>query len=346
MIQSAIAFVCPLCKGPLESSVLRYSCVACWREYPICCGIPDFRIEPDPYISIDDDRRKGEALQRAAERLSFGELLSHYYAITPEDPPELGARWTARALAEVSIAESLLRDSGLLPPPVNGTLLDVGCSTGALLIATSVAYPTVVGLDIAFRWLVVGDRRLREANVGALLVCANAEHLPFRDRSFNVITCIDVVEHVRDPQAAFLDAYRVSAPRGILLCAANNRYAPLPEPNIHLWGVGFVPRRWQARYVAARLPALLPYRIRLRGPLELRRFARSGGYRDVRVDPAPLAAPRWKGTLLQTAIAIYNAARAVPVIRRLLTWVGPRLRITASRPGEEVQAPATASLAP
>jgi SAM-dependent methyltransferase len=340
------AFVCPLCKGPLDSSALRHACSACRREFPVVCGIPDFRIEPDPYIALEADRRKGAALQRAGERLSFAELVSHYYAITPEDPLDLGARWTARALAEVPIAKALLNDAGLLSGPADGTLLDLGCSTGGLLIAASGSYRTLVGVDIAFRWLVVGQRRLDEARVPARLVCANAEHLPFPDRTFRAVTCVDVLEHVSDPRGMFEEAHRVSAPGAAILCTANNRYAPLPEPNIHLWGVGLLPRRWQAKYVAARLPSLHRYRIRLRGPLEVERLVQDGGYYGARAEPGLLVAPHWTGGPVQRAIGIYNAVRRVPVIRQLLKWVGPRLQITVLRRAEEAPASARASRGP
>jgi hypothetical protein len=37
---------------------------------------------------------------------------------------------------------------------------------------------TPVGVDVALRWLMVGQKRLQEAGVSATLVCASARHLP------------------------------------------------------------------------------------------------------------------------------------------------------------------------
>ena len=330
---SPILFVCPRCKGPLASTAQKHACSQCAREYPVICGIPDFRLEPDPYISIDDDRGKGEVLAHEGERRRFEDVLRHYYAVTPEDPPDLAARWIAHSLEGVAIAESLLRDSRVGPGSGRGSeaLLDVGCSTGALLIAARQSYPVLVGVDVAFRWLVVGQVRLRDAGVQATLVCANAEHLPFPDGSFQAVTCTDTLEHVHDARLTVGEISRVSSARSAVVCTANNRYAPLPEPNIHLWGIGYLPRSWQAAYVAARRDDLHRYRVCLRSARELARLFRAAGYRNIRVEPAPLSAPHGKNRALQRCIALYNVLRTQPLIRQVLTMAGPRLRVTAER---------------
>ena len=72
-------------------------------------------------------------LIEAGKDRTFEQLLRYYYSITKEDPPDLAVNWIAHALAEVSIAEFVLRQARL--PAVAGPLLDLGCSTGALLIA-------------------------------------------------------------------------------------------------------------------------------------------------------------------------------------------------------------------
>jgi ubiquinone/menaquinone biosynthesis C-methylase UbiE len=302
------------------------------------CGIPDFRLEPDPYISLEDDRRKGEALFIAGRSRTFESLLRHYYAVTPEDPPDLAERWTARALREVEIADGLLREAGLHPSLIDASanasdgraLLDVGCSTGALLIAARRVYSPLVGVDVAFRWLVVGQRRLEEAGVTATLVCANAESLPFDANLFDVITATDVIEHVRDAAAALSEAARAARPGARLAATANNRYAPTPEPNVHLWGVGFLPRPWQAKYVSTRRGDLHPYRIRLYSAREVDGLMKDAGWRDIQVAAAPLAAPH-ASRAVRSALRIYNRMASFAPSARILTLTAPRLLIRAVR---------------
>jgi ubiquinone/menaquinone biosynthesis C-methylase UbiE len=328
-----VTFVCPRCKGPLTAREDAYACAPCARTFPIVAGIADFRLQPDPYIGLEDDRRKAEALFAHGAGVTFEDLLRHYYAITPDDPPDLAARWIPRALAEPEIARALLEEYGVvgagggrsLP---GSCLLDVGCSTGGLLVAARGAFEALVGIDVALRWLAVGRVRLREAGVTATLVCANAEHLPFAPAAFTAIACTDTIEHVRDAGAALAEMRRVAAAGARLLATANNRLAPLPEPNLHLWGVAQLPRAWQAAYVKWRRGDLHPYQIRLHSARELRTLAATAGFGDVRVGPGPLLAPH-AGARLRRLLALYNRARLAPIIAPGLTLAGPKLALTA-----------------
>ncbi len=315
-----IPFACPLCTGPLRPAPDAYCCGPCGRRYPILCGIPDFRLRSDPYISIEDDRAKGARLYEGSAGRSFAQMLDLYWSITPEAPPALVRKYKAHALAETSIAESTLAELGALPPV--GTLLDVGCSTGGLLIAAARRLPAVVGVDVAFRWLVVGAVRLREAGVSAPLVCANAEHLPFPPNAFAILTATDLVEHVTDPEAVLAECRRVAASGGVCYFSTNNRYSLLPEPHVNVWGVGWLPRPLQAGGV--RLVADRSYRhISLRSAAELERAARAAGFAGCRLSPAPPAGP----DRLARAQAFYNRVRRSSGLSRLLRWIGPRLQL-------------------
>lgn len=323
--------VCPQCRGTLDESAEAYYCRACSRSYPVLCGIPDLRLRPDPYIGLAEDREKGARLWAQAQRLTFEQLLHHYYDITAEVPPGLATRWIPHSLAEPAIARSVLDAAGLAG--AGPQLLDIGCSTGGMLIAAARGpgcRPT--GVDVAFRWLVVGQARLRDAGVTASLVCANAEALPFADASFDVITAQDAFEHLDDPLGAIGECRRVSKPGAPTLWTTNNRFAPLPEPHVHLFGVGFLPRAWQPRYVRMRRAGLHPYRIRIRSPRECRRVFVQAGYAAAAVVPAPLFAPHWGSGAAVQALGIYNRLRANPLLEWALRWIGPRLWISARRP--------------
>ena len=330
-----MTFVCPRCKGPLASPAGNaYTCAPCGRDFPVVCGIPDFRLEPDPYIGLDDDRRKAERLFARGADLTFPELLRHYYDVTPDDPSDLAARWIPRALAEPDIARALLREHGFVPAQGEGDgrregpLLDVGCSTGGLLIAAHGAFVTLVGVDVALRWLAVGAVRLRDAKVAATLVCANAEHLPFAPAAFAALTCTDTLEHVRDAAAALRELRRVAAPRARLLATANNRLAPIPEPNIHLWGVAQLPRRWQAAYVRWRRGDLHPYRMQLRSAREIAALARGAGFAHVTVAPDAVRVAH-ASAAGRSLLAGYDRLRRASISAPVLRTVGPKLVLTA-----------------
>lgn len=323
-------YVCPQCRGTLRINPEAYACEPCGRVYPVICGIPDFRLRPDPYIGIEEDRAKGRILWESAQRMTFEELLRHYYDITEEDPPDLAAHWIPHSLAEPEIASLVLAEAGLTPG--TGELLDIGCSTGGMLIAAARRHGwRATGVDVAFRWQVVGLARLRDAGVAGRFVCANAESLPFADESFDAVTAQDALEHVFDPRLAAGEGRRVSRPGATALWTTNNRWAPLPEPHLHLWGVAWLPRAWQARYVGMRRNDTHPYNIRMRGAAEIGRIFRDAGYGEARVTPAPLYAPHWQEGAGKRVLAMYNRMRQKPMLRQALRMVGPRLWVTARR---------------
>lgn len=314
-------FVCPQCRGGLKTEEAGYVCQPCGRQYPVVCGIPDFRLRPDPYIGMEEDRAKGAMLWERAQGMTFEELLRHYYDITEEDPPDLAAHWIPHSLAEPEIAARVLREAGLAD---GGELLDVGCSTGGMLIAGTKQGWRVTGVDVAFRWQVVGRARLRDAGVEAQFVCANAESLPFAEASFDAVTGQDALEHLFDAAQAVREGWRVSKPGARALWTTNNRWAPLPEPHLHLWGLQWLPRSWQAGYVRWRRDDLHPYSIRMRSRGEILRLLRAAGYGAGRVEPAPLYAPQWGEGLASKVLGAYNRVRLWPGVRQALRVMAPR----------------------
>ncbi len=312
-------FVCPLCSGPLERDDSAYACRKCSRTFPILSGIPDFRVEPDRYISIEDDRRKGLRLQEEAGHRGFAAMLDLYYSITPEIPAALIPKFKAHDLAAAEIAESSLAEIG---EHGSGMLLDLGCRSAGLLAAAARRFPAAVGIDVAFRWLMMAQARLRETGVSATLVCANAEHLPFGGDTFAVVTAVDLAEHVVDPARVLAECRRVTTPGGACYVATNNRYSMLPEPHVNVWGVGWLPRSLQASYV--RLVSGRDYRnISLISGGELLACARRAGFADCTLAPAPLVAPGRS----QRALAAYNRWRRRAGLAWILRRFGPRLQL-------------------
>src|SRR5512134_2362840 len=144
-----ITLVCPVCHGSLDARADTLACQPCRRDYPVIAGVPDLRLEADPYIGLEADREKAVRLAEAGRTRSFEALVRHYYEITPEDPPDLAARWTARTIAEVAIGESLIGALELRPAAGNGPVLDLGCGTAGLTVALAARGWATVGVDVA-----------------------------------------------------------------------------------------------------------------------------------------------------------------------------------------------------
>lgn len=246
-----IEYRCPRCRGSLRSLEEAYLCEGCDARYPVVLGIPDFRIEPDPYLSIEDDRAKGRRLQEGAEGASFEELIRFYWSITPDTPTDDAERYVEYALAGVERGRELLDglDRTLPAESSPSRALEIGCRTGGVLQAMAERVPEAIGIDVAFRWLVVARKGLEERGAAARLVCCNGEHLPFPDGTFDLTLAENVLEHARSASGILAEAGRTLRPEGRLLVTTWNRLALAPEPHVRLWGVGWLPRRWAHAYV-------------------------------------------------------------------------------------------------
>lgn len=135
------------------------------------------------------------------------------------------------------IHEAVLRAAAL---PRAGLVLDAGSGNGWLATALREGGLRVVSVDIGRRNLREIGRRLP----GALTVCADLTHLPFRDGTFTRAISSEVLEHANDPARVLREISAALAPGGLAaistpyreqlrmsLCIHCNRPTPL---NAHL----------------------------------------------------------------------------------------------------------------
>lgn len=330
----AMDYACPKCRGPVEAAADAWHCRACARRYPVVCGIADFRLAPDPYISFDDEYRKAERIARAAETRSFAELVRYYWSITPDVPAPQVERYVAYAVAGEARGAACLEsmDPLLDAPWQGGALLEVGCGTGGLLLPAVARFSRVVGADIALRWLVIARKRLQERGIDAQLVCCSADRLPFADGVFDAVVGLHMLEHSGRPGAVLAESARVLGPGGRCLFPTPNRYSLGPEPCVRVWGVGFLPRRWMSAYV--QWMRGVPYRhIRLLSAFELGRFLRAAGFARYGIEPQRFAECELAAAtpLLRTLVRAYHLLLRVPGMTSLMRLVGPMHQVWATR---------------
>ena len=208
------------------------------------------------------------------------------------------------------------------------------CGTAPLLVAASRALkrnqPRLVGIDIAFRWLVVAQKRLAEAGLDVPLLCACAEALPFPDGSFDCAAAESVLETVRDQRASAKEIYRVLKPGGSLFVSTPNRFSPGLSTYRYLGRCAASgPRACCDCASAGRYPAATPASVSL--------VAAAPDFRSRLfeiADSGPASSPQQVhgfGLLMQPLISAYNLARRLPLGRDMLKWVGPLLQVTASK---------------
>jgi SAM-dependent methyltransferase len=93
----------------------------------------------------------------------------------------------------------------LLKAKKNDKLLDVACGLGRLLEAGRAYECDLTGIDISSVAVGKAKKKLPEANISV----ANAEDLPFRDKSFDLITCLGSLERMIDLPKVLKELYRV-----------------------------------------------------------------------------------------------------------------------------------------
>jgi len=100
-------------------------------------------------------------------------------------------------------------------------ILDVGSGAGQIirhLLATSRPDTEVVGFDLSWEMLKRARERLRSDR--PVFVAADMRALPFRDSSFDCVTCGYVLEYLPDPVDGLREFARVLRPGGIILLLA------------------------------------------------------------------------------------------------------------------------------
>ncbi|HKQ60903.1 MAG TPA: methyltransferase domain-containing protein [Candidatus Polarisedimenticolaceae bacterium] len=104
-------------------------------------------------------------------------------------------------------------------------VLDVGCGNGTFVVRAARECRRIVGMEYDPRNLTIAARMAREAGVtnAALLAQDITAPFPFRDRTFDVVLFLDVIEHIHPRVEVLREIHRVLADGGRLLVSAPNR---------------------------------------------------------------------------------------------------------------------------
>jgi ubiquinone/menaquinone biosynthesis C-methylase UbiE len=101
-------------------------------------------------------------------------------------------------------------------------VLDVGAGTGRLSLPMANRGASVTALDVSPKMLEIIKRK----NSKIQTVVGGAESLPFENNSFDVVTAVFLIVHLKDPTRFFDEAYRVLKDRGILVVTNINQKNP------------------------------------------------------------------------------------------------------------------------
>jgi ubiquinone/menaquinone biosynthesis C-methylase UbiE/uncharacterized protein YbaR (Trm112 family) len=317
---------CPACRRDLDRvSAEELQCVSCHFAFPIVNGIPVL-------FPCDVKEKMPELFQRYWDSESKADL----YDQLVEGDNELFGTYNHE-----SEVYGLVKfyDPGKLE-----VVLDAGCGNGRFL-ETFPANTYKVGLDASLALLVRTKRRGR----GHFLVCAELEHLPFKDGTFSTVISCRVLQHLQRQQRAVEEICRVTQPEGDVVLELYNTW----NPKTLYKNIRMSPRLRRLLNAPFRLVfrSMSPFADwgiaydRYNGWFQVKRWLRSANMRDFHgrgvgfgfhkyfIDPFYLHAAMSKhtpGLLLRFYRASFRAEKLIGGIRPF-SWVMEKFTIKATR---------------
>ena len=145
------------------------------------------------------------------------------------------------------------------------SVLDVGCGGGILAESMALAGARVTGIDLSEKALAVAKLHQLESKTSVEYLAIGAEALAAeRPASFDVVTCMELLEHVPDPGSMIGACARLAKPGGLVVFSTINR-----NPKAYLYAV------IGAEYLLRLLPRGTHDYARFLTPAEVARFARA-----------------------------------------------------------------------
>jgi 2-polyprenyl-6-hydroxyphenyl methylase/3-demethylubiquinone-9 3-methyltransferase len=193
-----------------------------------------------------------------AELAKFGELAHRWWDPQSEFRPlheinPLRLEWIAQ-----------------LAPLAGRDVLDVGCGGGILAEAMARRGARVTGIDLGEKALKVAQLHLLESRLPVRYELASAEDYAARHAgALDVVTCMELLEHVPDPASTVAACARLLKPGGRAFFSTINR-----NPKSYLFAV------IGAEYVLRLLPRGTHDYARFVRPSELAQWCRAAGLRE------------------------------------------------------------------
>lgn len=152
-------------------------------------------------------------------------------------------------------------------PLAGKTVVDIGCGGGILAESMAKKGAKVTGIDLSEKALKVADLHSLESGVQVRYEMISAEQLAAREpASFDIVTCMEMLEHVPDPASIVQACANLVKPGGHVFFSTINR-----NPKSYLFAV------IGAEYVLRMLPKGTHDYAKFITPAELAQYIRQAG---------------------------------------------------------------------
>lgn len=182
----------------------------------------------------------------------------------------------------------------LSPPPLR--LLDVGCSSGALLAVAAKLGFSPSGVEIASKAVETAQR------AGFEVFCGLLHEARFADESFDVVTAFELIEHLNAPRLLLSECHRILKPEGVLI---------INTPNAASWTAGVMRECWDGFNLSS-----MGGHVSFFSPRSLANLAGQCGFRVERLETR--------------RVRFAESHQVSPIVHRALKVMGEVLSIPAS----------------
>lgn len=152
-------------------------------------------------------------------------------------------------------------------PLAGKAVADIGCGGGILSESMAQKGAQVTGIDLSEKALKVADLHSLESGVQVRYEMMSAEQLAEREpESYDIVTCMEMLEHVPDPAAVVMACAKLVKPGGHVFFSTINR-----NPKSYLFAI------IGAEYLLRMLPKGTHDYAKFITPAELSQYTRNAG---------------------------------------------------------------------
>ena len=185
--------------------------------------------------------------------------------------------------------------------------LDVGCGGGILAEEFAGIGFRVTGIDPSEQSLHAARQHAQSSGLSIQYQQGTGESIPFADKTYPVVYCCDVLEHVRDLPKMISEIYRVTKPGGVFFFDTLNRTFVSKLVAIKLW------QEWKS--TAFMPPRLHEWRMFIR-PEELKGLLAQAGFefKEFRGTSSDVSIPKMISLLRKRVKGKIGCKRAWPKV--------------------------------
>ena len=103
------------------------------------------------------------------------------------------------------------------------SIVDIGCGGGLVTEPMARLGADVTGIDAAANSIPIAKAHAEAVGLSIAYEHATGEDLSERGLQFDIVLCLEVIEHVTDPRGLIATCYSLMRPGGLMICSTINR---------------------------------------------------------------------------------------------------------------------------